>query len=231
MWNELRIAISALRLYRDPSRLGEVTSIAGRLVGTPELARFGEHVCEVSPAAAAALRERYMIRWDLAALAQCPEGSLGRSVADHCAKWKLDPGTFPVRPTRTPTEYGLAHIENTHDVWHPVCGFDSDTLGEVGLQALIMAQFPNRLGALILALAFAQAVLRNPFSYTRLMEEITRGWLIGKRAAPLFGVRWDMMWDRPLDDVRRELGVDVDGVRAVMAPGTCSLAARLPAVA
>ena len=42
----------------------------------------------------------------------------------------------------------------------------------------------------------------------RRMAQITRGWAMGKRARPLFGMEWASMWAQKMDDVRRELEID-----------------------
>jgi ubiquinone biosynthesis protein Coq4 len=229
MWNEARLALAALNIYRDLDRLDEVLEAATRLARPEDLERVAAMLCQASPAFAEAVRDRHVMRVDLADLARRPEGSLGRAVHDHCAKWKIDPRTFPRRPNGTRGEYVLVHIENTHDVWHPVCGFDSDAAGEIGLQAFYLAQFPNMLAPLLMAIAFLRVLRVERGSYPRLMEEITRGWLLGKRAAPLFGVRWDAQWDRPLRDVQRDLRIDVDGVEAELAPGAREVEGRLAA--
>jgi len=232
MWNEARLALAALRVYRDPDRLDEVLEAARRFSKSKDVDRVAASMCDASPAFAEALRAKYKIEYDLADLARRPAGSLGRAVADHCAKWKIDPATFPVRPNETPGDYIMVHVENTHDVWHPVCGFESDAAGEIGLQAFYLAQFPNLLGLLLMAIGNMHALKSDAHgTYPRLMEEITRGWLLGKRATSLFGVRWDAQWDRPLRDVQRDLGIDVDGVAKIMDLGTSGMEKRLAAVA
>ena len=40
------------------------------------------------------------------------------------------------------------------------------------------------------------------------LDAIVRGYRLGQRAQPFFGVRWDELWARPLAEVRRELGVE-----------------------
>ena len=44
------------------------------------------------------------------------------------------------------------------------------------------------------------------------MHAIVRGWLLGKRARPLFGVRWNELWVTPMENVRRGLAVDLVGI-------------------
>jgi ubiquinone biosynthesis protein Coq4 len=48
------------------------------------------------------------------------------------------------------------------------------------------------------------------------MRAIVRGWLLGKRSRPLFGMRWDDHLERPLDEVRRSLGLELDAIDAVL---------------
>jgi ubiquinone biosynthesis protein Coq4 len=42
----------------------------------------------------------------------------------------------------------------------------------------------------------------------RRIDAIGRGWEMGKRAKPLFGVRWDQLWTVPLETVRKSLGIE-----------------------
>ena len=36
-------------------------------------------------------------------------------------------------------------------------------------------------------------------------DALVEGWQAGKRARPLFGIDWTTQWQRPIEDVRREL--------------------------
>jgi ubiquinone biosynthesis protein Coq4 len=219
MLDQARLAIAALRLHQNPDRLDEVLGTVRRFAPTEDVERAARAVRGSSAEADAAFRDRWMMTWDPRDLARSAPGTLGRAVHEHCARWNIHPSAFPRRPRATDGEYLVAHIENTHDVWHPVTGFDSDTLGEMGLQAFYLAQFPNLLGLFLLGIAHFRVLTHERASYARLMEETTRGWLLGKRARSLFGVRWDAWWDRPLADVRRELGLDVDAVAKIVAEG------------
>jgi ubiquinone biosynthesis protein COQ4 len=227
MFDRARIALAAYRVYRDPTRLDEVLEAVTRLASTRDLGAAVESLRSSSPLAADQLLTRRVIRWDPDDLAACAPGTLGRAVHEHCRAWNIHPRSFPKRANDTPQQHVVVHIENTHDIWHPVTDFGSDTRGEIGLQAFILAQLVNPLGLILVALASVKT-MEMRVSPAPLLDEITRGWLLGKRAKPLFGVRWDEMWDRPLADVRRELGVDVEGVRRLVEPGACDVDARLP---
>lgn len=36
---------------------------------------------------------------------------------------------------------------------------------------------------------------------------ITRGWTMAQRAEPLFGIRWNTLWETPLQDIRTSLNI------------------------
>src|SRR6218665_1378406 len=52
--------------------------------------------------------------------------------------------------------------------------------------------------------------------------EITRGWLLGRRARRLIGTDWRPLMDRPLDEVRAMFGLDLERVDALLRESTPS---------
>lgn len=215
-----------VRLVRDPTRLDEVFVLADSVETEEAAQRVGE-VFQNDPRSARVLRERPRLgEVDLGKLGTLPEGTLGRVFADAMIRMKLDPKDIVVPgELRSDFDYVRAHLRETHDVWHAVTGFDTDVAGELGLQAFYLAQFQAPLSALLLMVGFANTLFFAMEDRDRRMHEIVRGWLIGKRAEPFFGVRWADMWSTPLVEVQRALRVDpalaselVDGFVAGM-PG------------
>ena len=45
---------------------------------------------------------------------------------------------------------------------------------------------------------------------SHLFKAVVEGWGRGQAAHPFFAVRWEEQWDRPLAEVRRELGVGME---------------------
>jgi ubiquinone biosynthesis protein Coq4 len=129
----------------------------------------------------------------------------------------LDPAAIPTLPSTTEFEFIRAHLYETHDVWHAVTGFRNDVAGELGLQGFYAAQTPGGLPALLVATGLLNAVLFDMDDTRRRFDAIATGWEMGNRARPLFGVRWDRMWARPVDEVRRDLHVDAIGPLAAAA--------------
>jgi len=200
-----------VRLIRDPKRTEEVFVLV-ESVETEEAAARVAEVFTSNPAFASVLRERPRLgEVDLAKLATYREGTLGRVFADAMIRMNLDPKDILVPEiVESDFDYVRAHLRETHDLWHPVTGFDTDVAGELGLQAFYLAQFQAPLSALLLMVGFANTLFYAMEDRDRRMRAIVRGWLIGKRAEPFFGVRWAEMWDLPLDEVRRKLRVEPD---------------------
>src|ERR1700687_5442400 len=146
-----RAVRSAVKLVRNPDLLDEVFTLADS-IADPE-ARAGMIAAISEDASAArAFRERPRIGTiDLAALRELPAGTLGRVFADHMIDNGLDPSALPSRDAKDPGTYLIAHLFETHDVWHAVTGFGTDVAGELGLQAFYFAQFPARLSTALVA--------------------------------------------------------------------------------
>jgi ubiquinone biosynthesis protein COQ4 len=98
-----------------------------------------------------------------------------------------------------------AHLYQTHDVWHVATGFGTSVADELGLQAVCATQFPGWLASILIAGGLVQAALWVQGDFTPRLAAVTRGFAMGRGSRPLFGVRWDAMWELPVEDVRRRL--------------------------
>lgn len=205
----LRGIVGALRLVRDPNRLDDVfvidRAVSTRRVLSRIAAKLRSH-----PATSAALDERRRLpRPDLATLSKLPEGSLGRSFADFMRARGLDPEAIPLLEGEDESEFVRAHLYDTHDLWHVVTGFDTDVAGELAVQAFYSAQLDGELPRILLIGGLINSEIKNENDWPRRLDAIARGWQLGRSARPLFGVRWDELWESPLDEVRRSLLLDV----------------------
>lgn len=210
----VKIARAGVRLVKDPSRLDEVFAIADQLQQTEAIDRIVEHVRR-DPVGALALIEHPRVAIDLPRLRRLPAGSFGHAVATFFDDNGLDPASLPRTAATDPRSFVRAHLYETHDLWHVVTGFGSDVPGELGLQAFYLAQFPARLAAVLIGLMFFNTFLYRFDEKDARMDEIVRGWQLGKAARPLFGVRWNDLWELPLDEVRARLSLPTAPARAV----------------
>ncbi len=91
-----------------------------------------------------------------------------------------------------------------HDLYHVLTGYDTTPLGEVRVVSFTVAQTPAPYPALIIATRPLQAALYKPQLLPILMDAITEGWSLGRRAKPMMPVRWEEHFERPLAEIRAE---------------------------
>lgn len=95
-------------------------------------------------------------------------------------------------------------LRDMHDLWHVTTGYGRDFVGEDALLAFTYAQTGN-LGigfiALLAYLRFKKEGLRHP------LPVIRDGYRRGRNARLLAAIEWEALLDKPLDEVRKMLGV------------------------
>jgi len=79
--------------------------------------------------------------------------------------------------------------------------------GELGLAAFGAVQLSSQFEYLLLAGGLLNTVLYDFKQRGERMEAIIRGWDMGKKAQPLFGVHWSELWSEKVGDIRKELGI------------------------
>jgi ubiquinone biosynthesis protein COQ4 len=209
MLGSLRAWTSGLRLLRDPERLDDVFVLADVLEDPAvlDLARRSTRGRE-------ALHRRHRLPpYSIATLRACPDGSLGRELAELLDARGLDPASLPRRRAASDEEYLRAHLHETHDHWHVALGERTDIAGELAVQAFYFAQLRGALPPVLITGGLLHGLLWDRDDWSRRFEAIQRGYERGRRAEPLFGVRWDETWSRPLADVRAELGLSPQSIR------------------
>lgn len=97
-------------------------------------------------------------------------------------------------------------MRDAHDLWHVTTGYGRDPLGELCLLAVTWRQLGNLGLLVIIAAGFMVARKDSPeLGIGRALREAFR---LGKAAKGLPGAHWEALLDRPLDEVRRELGIE-----------------------
>jgi len=149
---------------------------------------------------------------DREALARLPEGSLGRAYLTFVEREHISaegiraasvegaPGAAKLPP---PYDYVHARMRDTHDLWHAVTGMAGDLVGEVALLAFTFAQTWNPAIALIIGIG-----LHKTAGWPDARPVFWEMFRLGQHAAWLPEQPWETWLDRPLDEVRRELGIE-----------------------
>lgn len=199
---------SFMRLSKDPGRLDEVFRLSRKLATPQQLESIASELEARSPQSYEALRSQPRLRSAVVPEEQLPPDSLGRAYLDFMKANQLDPNDIPDMPVRSRGDYVLAHLYETHDLWHVLTGFATDVGGELGLQAFYSAQVPSPLSSLLLSTGLLNTALFSMEDRKRRMHEVVRGWKMGVEAKPLFGVDWDALWKQPLRAVQESFNIN-----------------------
>ncbi len=210
--NQLTRSIALTRalvtLIRDPNRLEMVFELRDSLADPKIMDQLVEKLSK-DPRIALSFIQRHRLKIDLDALSRLPEGTLGRAYAENMRRLGLDPAAIPVLSSNNPRDFFSAHLYETHDLWHTLTGFATDVAGELGLQAFYMAQIGGGLPIALLTAGAVNTALLSRADAANRMDEIARGWQMGRAAKPIFGVHWDELWAVPLAEVRRRFDIAV----------------------
>ncbi len=157
----------------------------------------------------------------IADLEQCAPGTLGdayrRYIVDNNLfedfarnyrkfhQQMLDAGTFD----RLPEEMRFMLVRGTqiHDFMHVITGHDSSPIGELGMAGFHFAQMKFAYHAMRFAVTAAHVAFVAPEHIESTMDAMMRGWLMGRETPNLHFAKWEEHLDRPLEDIRAEVGL------------------------
>ncbi len=215
---EWRRAFHAIRdLLADPDRtelaFEAVSAVSARdferlfrrFLADPE----GRRLFAERPSLLAALSDRARLR-------ALPEGSFGRAyaafmdaaqlTADGLVEADLASEEALGVDVRDPDRHWFSErLRDMHDLWHVLSGYGRDEAGEAANLAFSYAQMPFR-GIVLILIAVA---LHEPHGgRVAWPRYLLRAWRRGRRARPLVLARYEDLLARPLDEVRRALGIE-----------------------
>jgi ubiquinone biosynthesis protein COQ4 len=177
---------------------------------------------EQDPNSAAFVASRYVGEpYDLETLLKMPKQSLGWTYATVLKTLGYDPNFY-----RTPAEFNSDaeyisyRVYRTHDIHHVITGFSLDGLGELGVLSVTAVQtgFPAFLFLDIMSLLITFFSREKLYSEDMelsdkkktlkfVFDQISAGIDMGQAAKPLFPIKWEEGFERPLDEWREELNI------------------------
>ncbi len=207
-------AMRAMRdLRADPDDTAAAIRVIAALAGSSGKRAFRRF--RRSPRGAQILRAQqdlYGVLTDTERLKAMPSSSLGRTIIDWfehenisteglakasvAARGGTDPDVSADEQT-----YG-SRMRNLHDVFHVLTGYDRDLRGEAAVLAFTIGQAYNRGIAYLVWNAMRAEGWSSPGG--RLIRD---GYRRGRRAERLVEQDWEALFERPIDEVREELGV------------------------
>ena len=207
-----------LTLANDPTQIRAFYDLHKGLEDTPAMLSFEQTMLAV-PEIAQMVDEGYEPPpLMLADLNRMPEGSLGRVHAARMLADGLDPDVIRRNATSAALEPGESELARkaryltrrrtmTHDIHHTVTGFGTDLPGEVGISAVYLAQIHQPVSLLYLC-AVLLHTMPEPELYGRALHRLQEGLQLGWKARNLLAQKWELGWERPLADWRKQLGIE-----------------------
>jgi ubiquinone biosynthesis protein COQ4 len=209
-------ALRALReLVRNPQDTAQVFVIMRALSGDAIMkgcARFA-----ATPTGAERLRhpqDLVPVLSDRARLATFPDGSLARAYLELVERAGITAQGLVTVSEEVASEYAqltadqivyAQRLRDSHDLWHTVTGYGTDTFGEVCVVAFSYAQTGN-LGFAAIALIGALKIARET-GESKVLRAAWQAYRDGRRAAWLPAVAWEDLLGRPVAEVRQLLGI------------------------
>lgn len=205
--SKLLIAKSCTSMLLGDYSLDVVGDLAYGLLGTSAYDRLAQYLNQ-DPACSTLIRDRYIPpAHDLDALLTLPPDSLGYIYATQMKKTGFNPNLHAGMTARSDGEYVELRLSQTHDLWHIITGFDTSVVGEIGLQAFHLPQFPYPLATMLVATSLISTTLREPETLPKLLEAIAQGFQMGKTAKSLFSQKWEEGWEKPLTQWQAQLNI------------------------
>lgn len=187
---------------------------------------------EADPEMAALAREQwYAEPLDVDSLAGCAPGTLGHAYRDfmvsndlmeHLAEGYRDlheqfatSGKLDRMPATL--KYKVLRGYQTHDLHHVLTGYPATPFGELALQAFQLAQVEFPYSAMWISVVTGHMAFIDPWLIKPAMDSIAHGWTYGREARSIQFVKFEKMFDRPLEAIRDEygLGRDCSGISAM----------------
>ncbi|KAJ2722006.1 Ubiquinone biosynthesis protein [Coemansia sp. Benny D115] len=144
-------------------------------------------------------------QWE--ALGNLPEGSFGRTYYEQMRRngisWATRP---PVRFVDNEEDaYMLLRYRQCHDFYHTILDMDISVVEELAIKVFEWRQTGLPVG--LIASAFGP--LRLPAAERQRFFAHYLPWAMqcGSQSKPLISVYWEEMWERSVDEVRKEMGV------------------------
>jgi ubiquinone biosynthesis protein Coq4 len=165
------------------------------------------------------LEERYLApQYDFDSLGNLPEGTFGNTFYHHLEDNELKNflGAWyqgyqkkvyeEGKITNMPEEIMYMSVRGfqIHDLLHCLTGYKTTPSGDLVLQAFTLAQNRSPYSSFWMGVVTTNMPYQGPKAIDRIMDCIAEGWQRGKQSKSLLPVRWEEMFDEPLEKLQRQ---------------------------
>ena len=195
----LKLFLKAIKIAKTTNYLGDVAILKAEAFGV-----------KLNPTLEAKMKPviGYHPKIDLEKLSRLSPETLGYQYAEHMKKNQLQPFEISKEASKIAENNVFSlRYSITHDLFHVLLGFDTSYAGEIGVLAFAAEQ--NYSSSLTLSLAIARLLypILAPQQIPQIFRNLRRGRELGKQANFLLNYRFEENWERPLAEIKAELGI------------------------
>lgn len=198
-----------LGMLRDPGHTESVFDIEDGLKDIEATKHYVAYA-RSQPGVARLMEARYLTAQpDMERLEKLPDGTLGREFARHIIEHGFDPDYYRKIHVQNDLDWVMMRMRQTHDIWHVITGLDTSPIGELAVKAFELAQTRRPMAGVITAGGVFRYLVATPDEFGTMLEALSHGYQMGKKAKPFLAQKWEEGWDRPLENWRAELNVEI----------------------
>jgi ubiquinone biosynthesis protein Coq4 len=211
--NNLLSVYALFRLLRNPKGIQHFITMGNAQdnIGESErrLGRFTD------PFKSEALEQMWQSRFDAAAcydidaLAKMPPETLGGAFARRMKAEGLGQDYYEHAAPRHRMKFLRLRMRQTHDIWHTLTGLGTDEFGEIAIQGFVAGQYTSTTAAITAAGVLLRSVFRCRLDdLEKYVDAFCEGYVAGKRAESLLGVKWEELWGESIEELRRRYRIE-----------------------
>ena len=141
-----------------------------------------------------------------------PQASLGTVLLDMLTRKGYDLEVIDADTVLLPPQFPAQNRTNRrilqlHDVWHLCADYGFTAQGEVAISGFQLAQFGQNYSTRFLAVSATSICLSRAVDPDRFIALMVEGWRHGRTSPPLMSVPWHRLLNRPIPELRSELGI------------------------
>lgn len=212
-------------LIADKEDTGQVFKIVDALSGGADDRMYRRFMTtETGQRVVAEKRDLITLLNDRERLKKLPEGTLGRTYYEFMAEENLTADGLVAAseeaPRRNDRPEGAMifgdRMRDSHDLWHVTTSYGRDGLGELSQLAFYYAQTRNRGIGFIVLIGAMNTHKRAP--QLGVWRAVREGYRLGKAAKWLPAADWEALLEKPLVEVRQQLGMGVPAIYREIEP-------------
>lgn len=205
-----RVAKAVVRVMADSTKTHEIHRVE-EITGRPRF-RAIQRELAATPEGRRLLADRPELSSELVDydhLRRLPASTFGGAYARHLDDNGIT-ADYQAAATRHVDDPDMAYLmrrfRQTHDVWHALLGIGITGHEEVLIHWFSWGQLRLPVSALIMVFgSLKHLVFERRWQAVR--HSALEAYRAGRDAAPLLGVYWEDLWERPLDEVRAKFGI------------------------